>query len=179
LAIAGCEALRANNLEILAENIGNKRHGRINFTDFHLVAANDVDILKNTMEFSKKSSDRARNYSNNAQKNDCLQSNCNPAKQYLTMIAVTPQVDRSGLLAEILNQVAYYNLNSAKIHSRPALDDISTDLDPQMFYLELMCHKSDPDFIHCIHAIRYRLTPKGRDIEVVRILGSYPRPNLH
>ncbi len=148
IAIASAEALGCQGLNIIAGNIGNRRHGRINFTDFYLIALNDDTFYE-------------------------------PAEQFFTMIAVTPQVDRSGLLAEILSQIAYHDLNNAKIHSRPAIDDVSTtDVEPQMFYLEIMCHKSNPDFIRCIDAIRYRLKPKGSQIEVVKVLGSYPRPSL-
>ncbi len=147
MAISSAEALNSYGLKIIGNDIGNKRHGRTNFTDFYLITTND--------EFYE------------------------PAEQFFTMIAITPQFDRSGLLAEILSQIAYYDLNNAKIHSRPAIDDVSTtDVEPQMFYLEIMCHKSNPDFIRCIDAIRYRLTPRGKNIEVVKVLGSYPRPSL-
>lgn len=95
-----------------------------------------------------------------------------------TMIAVTPYVDRPGLLAEILSQIAYHDLNNAKIHSRPALDEVAVDVEPQMFYLEIMRDRNDPDFQRCIDSIRYRLTPPDRDVEVVRVLGSYKRPCL-
>ncbi len=149
MAIACTEALNAYDLEIIANNIGNKRHGMANFTDFYLIANSDDKFYE-------------------------------PAEQFFTMIAITPQVDRSGLLAEILSQIAYYGLNNAKIHSRPAIDDVSsTDIEPQMFYLELMSHKSNPNFIRCIDAIRYRLKPEGTDVEVVKVLGSYPRPSLN
>jgi len=147
MAIASFDALKSCKLEIIAENIGNKRYGKTNFTDFYLISS------KECQEFE-------------------------PDEHYMTMIAVTPQIDRSGLLAEILNQIAYYNLNNAKIHSRPALVDISMDVDPQMFYLEIMCHRECPDFIRCIDSIKYRLTPKDKDVEVVRVLGSYTRPSL-
>lgn len=145
LAIASKEALQHNNLKIVAENIGNKRHGRINFTDFYLLTKHN---------HSRYKSDQS----------------------YFTMIAITPRVDRRGLLAEILSQVAYYGLNNAKIHSRPAIDKVSLDVEPQMFYLEIMAHKNDPDFIKCVDALQYRLTPKGSNAEVVRVLGSYCQP---
>ena len=147
LAIASKEALLHNSLEIVAENIGNRRHGRINFTDFYLLSKDNQ----------------------NGYKSD---------QRYFTMITVTPRVDRRGLLAEILSQVAYYGLNNAKIHSRPAIDEVSLDVEPQMFYLEIMAHENDPDFIKCVEALQYRLTPKGSNAEVVRILGSYCRPDF-
>ena len=96
----------------------------------------------------------------------------------LTMIAVTPHVDRPGLLSEILAQVAYYNLNNAKIHSRPAIDRVDVRSEPQMFYLEVVADKDDDAFRRCIDALRFRLTPQGSSVEVVRVLGTYPRPNF-
>ena len=75
-------------------------------------------------------------------------------------------------------QIAYYGLNNAKIHSRPALDNVEMDLEPQMFYLEIMNHKDSEDFKRCIDSLKYKLTPKRKDVEVVRVLGSYERPKL-
>jgi len=148
LAIASSEALLENGLEILAEDIGNMRQGRKNFTDFYLVAKG------NNIPYEKD-------------------------KEYWTMIAITPHIDKPGLLADILVQVAYHNLNNAKIHSRPALDNVQIgDLEPQMFYLEIMSHKDCPDFKRCVDSLKYKLTPKGKDVEVVRVLGSYERPNV-
>ncbi len=145
LAVAGRQALVDCGLEIVAENIGNRRHGHSNFTDFYLLAKTEAAAI-------------------------------DPPEDNLTMIVVTPYADRPGLLAEILSQVAYHNLNNAKIHSRPAIDDVITDIEPQMFYLEIACHRNNPDFLRCIESIRYRLTPKEKEAEVLRVLGSYRRP---
>lgn len=148
LAIASAEALRRFDLEIIAEDIGNRRHGKLNFTDFYLLSP----------------SDHRESY--------------DPSASYFTMIAVTPYMDRPGLLAEVLHQVAYYELNNAKIHSRPAIDNVTVDVDPQMFYLEMMCHKTSEPFVRCVDSLRYRLTPAGASADVVRVLGSYKRPTL-
>ncbi|MEM5798267.1 MAG: prephenate dehydratase domain-containing protein [Candidatus Aenigmatarchaeota archaeon] len=146
LAIASSEALKNYGLRIIAEDIGNKKNRRTNFTDFYLVAR------ENWQEYD-------------------------PSKRYLTMVAITPHMDKPGLLAEILQQIAYHNLNLAKIHSRPALDDVEIEgLEPQMFYLEIMEHQANTDLVRCIDSLKYKLTPKGRDIEVVRVLGSYEMP---
>jgi prephenate dehydratase len=146
MAIASLDAL--NDLEIRAENIGNKKHGRTNFTDFYLVAK------ENGKEYKLD-------------------------KDYLTMVAITPHTDKQGLLAEILQQIAYHNLNNAKIHSRPALDEVCIDgLEPQMFYVEIMSHQNNLDFKRCIDSLRYKLKPKRKDIEVIRVLGSYEKPCL-
>jgi len=92
------------------------------------------------------------------------------------MVAITPHVDRSGLLAQILQHVAFFGINNAKIHSRPAIDFVAIDIDPQMFYLEMMTHESSPAFRKCVDSLTFALTPEGRDVEVVRVLGSYRRP---
>ncbi|HLC68186.1 MAG TPA: prephenate dehydratase domain-containing protein [archaeon] len=146
LAIASSEALKKYGLDLVGEDIGNKRYGRTNFTDFYLVAR------ENGCAFDK-------------------------TREYLTMVAITPHVDRPGLLAEILQQTAYHNLNNVKIHSRPALDDVAIEgLEPQMFYLEVVGHRNNDDMRRCIDSLRYKMKPEGRDIEVVRVLGSYERP---
>ena len=148
-AIANKEALLHYQLEICAEDIGNKRHGRKNFTDFYL--------LQSTED----------------------QCPFDPRLTYYTMVVITPQVDREGLLSEILGQVAFYGLNNAKIHSRPAIDKVFIEVEPQMFYLEIMAYKEDEDFKRCVDALQYRLTPRGKNIEVVRVLGSYPKPQIN
>ena len=152
LAIASSEALKEygkhTNLEIIAEDIGNKKNRRLNFTDFYLVAK------ENNMR-------------------------CEKGKEYMTMVAIIPHTDEIGLLAGMLTQVAYHGINNAKIHSRPALDNVeSGNGEPQMFYLEMMCHKDSEDFRRCIDSLKYKLTPKGKDVEVVRVLGSYEKPIL-
>ncbi len=151
IAIATAGALKEYGLEVIGANIGNRRQGKQNFTDFYVVAEeNNVPM--------------------------------EPGKEYLTMVAITPHVDKVGLLAGILNQISYYDLNLAKIHSRPALDDVSANSEPQMFYLETECHKNSPAFQLCVNALAYKLTPKDAednplDAEVVRVLGSYEKPS--
>ena len=110
-AVAPKEALEFFGLDVVAEDIGNRRHGKQNFTDFYLVSAKPY-------------------------------GNCDPGEAYSTMVAITPHVDRSGLLAQILQHVAFFGINNAKIHSRPAIDFVDIDIDPQMFYLEMMVHQS-------------------------------------
>jgi chorismate mutase / prephenate dehydratase len=145
MAIGNSEAMKHFGLEIIADDIGNRRHGKKNFTDFYFVSKE-----RNT-EFT-------------------------PSEEYFTMVAITPHVDKPGLLAQILSQVAYHGINNAKIHSRPAIDFVDMTIDPQMFYLEMMCHEMSRDFLRCMDTLKYGLTPEGKDIEVVRVLGSYRRP---
>lgn len=147
LAVSPREALEYFGLEVIAEDIGNRRHGKKNFTDFYLVSKEPRGAF-------------------------------DTAEEYSTMVAITPHVDRSGLLAQILQHVAFFGINNAKIHSRPAIDFVDIDIDPQMFYLEMMIHQSSPDFIKCVESLTYALTPKGRDVDVVRVLGSYPQPRM-
>lgn len=148
IAIASLDAMNESGLNVLCEGkegIGNKKHGRTNFTDFYLVARkNDVEMV--------------------------------PGKEYLSMIAITPHIDKPGLLAEILWQIAYHNLNNAKIHSRPALDDVpAIDIEPQMFYIEIMGHQHEDNFKRCVDSLKYKLTPEAKDVEVIRVLGSYEK----
>ena len=93
------------------------------------------------------------------------------------MIAVIPSVDRVGLLAEILGQIAFFGINLLKIHSRPALSDHSTQNAPQMFYLEMQTKTESKEFQLCRATLDLRLTlgnqtPKADG--VVRLLGDYP-----
>lgn len=148
LAIGRLDALLDQGMSIIAKDIGNRRHGKQNFTDFYMVAKeNGTPYLE--------------------------------GGQYLTMVAITPHVDEPGLLAGILTQIAYHKLNNAKIHSRPAIDENVMGIDePQMFYIEMECHKEQQDFVRCMDSLRYKLTPKGKDVEVVRVLGTYERPKI-
>jgi prephenate dehydratase len=142
LAIASREALHEHGLPILASDIGNLRHGRTNFTDFLLVSA------------------------------DCKRLFPQPKKLFRTMVAITPKAERVGLLAEILAQFAFFNLNVAKIHSRPAIDPVQIDIEPQMFYLEVMSSAESEDLQRCTEALNYRY---GK--HAVRHLGSFPALN--
>lgn len=153
-AIAHPSTLKQYELKILFSDIADKRHGIKNFTDFYLVSAEPFSCKRK--EFAN----------------------------YLTMIAVTPHFDEIGLLAKkILTVVADHQLNCAKIHSRPAIDFVEPIIkngnsEPQMFYLEIEAHPSDPEFAVCIDLMRKKLTPIGKDVEVVRVLGTYEKPNL-
>ncbi len=142
-AIASKEGLRSFDLPLLERDIGNTKHGHSNFTDFFLLAKHDI------AEYDKDAN-------------------------YYTMIAVTPHIDRVGLLQEILCQISFYGLNLAKIHSRPAIDEVDDiGVEPQMFYLEIVCHKDSEDFQQCVAALEYKFSPKNSHLSAVRILGSY------
>ncbi len=143
-AVVSKEGLLTYELPLIKEDIGNIKHGKPNFTDFFLLARQDISEYHEKMD-------------------------------YFTMIAVTPYVDRVGLLQEILAQISFYDLNLAKIHSRPAIDEVGDlGVEPQMFYLEIVCHKDNKDFKRCVNALEYKFTPKNSNLSAVRILGTYP-----
>lgn len=139
LAIANREALVEHGLNVLAEDIGNRRQGRRNFTDFLLLSSETSSILPSD------------------------------AESFRSMVAITPRAERIGLLAQILTQFAFHDLNVAKLHSRPAVDPVKLDIEPQMFYLEIIARRDSPDLLHCADALKYRF---GQD--AVRVLGSFP-----
>lgn len=140
LAIASRAALDENKLPVIAADIGNRRHGRRNFTDFLLVSAAAPD---------------APEYPHGG--------------SYRTMVAITPRTERVGLLAEILAQFTFHNLNIAKIHSRPAIDPIEMSIEPQMFYIEVISRADGEDLRRCADALDYRYGGHS-----VRVLGSFP-----
>ena len=143
IAIASEAALKKFCVPIFAQNIGNVRHGRNNFTDFFIVQRQDIKEALNVM---------APNH---------------------TMIAITPSVDRAGLLAELLGQFHFYDLDIAKIHSRPALGVAVSPEEPQMFYLEVKCAPSSEPLLRCIEAIRYKFRDAGHEAKAIRIMGSF------
>ncbi|MGF1633620.1 MAG: prephenate dehydratase [Phycisphaerae bacterium] len=90
-----------------------------------------------------------------------------------TMLAVTPHEERVGLLADILRQFAYYGVNVAKIHSRPAIDQVLLAIEPQMFYLELMARPQDAHLQACLAALRWRFEPARAGLDTIRVLGAW------
>jgi len=139
MAIASSDALLEQGLTIRRRDIGNKRSNRQNFTDFLLVSA------------AKETAATAQ------------------GEAFRTMVAITPRTERVGLLSEILAQFNFYNLNIAKIHSRPAIDPIEMSIEPQMFYLEVMSGADGEDLRRCADALDYRYGGHS-----VRVLGSFP-----
>lgn len=139
LAIASRDALLEHGLHILTEDIGNRRQGRQNFTDFLYASPNIPSIAPL-----------------------CTDS-------FRVMVVITPRLERVGLLAEILAQFAFYELNVAKIHSRPAIDLVQIDIEPQMFYLEVVARPDSESLRRCSDALNYHF---GND--AVRILGFFP-----
>jgi prephenate dehydratase len=143
VAIASETGLKKFGVPIFARDIGNLSHGKSNFTDFFVVRGAGAGPA---IELG------APNH---------------------VMIAITPRIDRPGLLAELLGQFHFYDLDIAKIHSRPAIDQAESAEEPQMFYLEV---KSPPDadsLLRCLDAIRYRFGRDKSASELVRVIGGF------
>lgn len=96
-------------------------------------------------------------------------------KEYLAMVAVTPHKDEPQLLSRMLGIVRF---NNTRIHQRPALDNINLgeNGELQMFYIEMECHSSSPEFRGCVEELEGKLKPKGSSLEVVRLMGCYEKP---
>lgn len=150
LAIASEFAAVANELQIVQRDVGNRPGGRINFTDFLLVTASGGEPFPAACKESTR-----------------------------TLISLTPRCEHPGLLAGILQQFAFYGLNIAKIHSRPTLVPVNTEIEPQMFYLEIMAPSQMPSLQQCVQTLDQRYSDENA--HAIHILGSWrellpPRP---
>ncbi|MEM6640687.1 MAG: prephenate dehydratase domain-containing protein [Pseudomonadota bacterium] len=93
------------------------------------------------------------------------------------VIACAPQTDRPGLLADILGLLSMFGFNLARLHSRPAVSAAPTQLDPQVFYLEIAGAPSDDELAICARALRQTLGgPEAMDVLIE--LGRYPLSGL-
>ncbi|MCL2117400.1 MAG: hypothetical protein FWH27_03125 [Planctomycetaceae bacterium] len=155
LVVGRLETLKRQGVLILHNDVGNRQYSRQNYTEFLLVGRKDHQLkvpLQPSPEFPIR-----------------------------TLIAVIPTVDRVGLLADILGQIAFFGINLLKIHSRPALTD-AFGAAPQMFYLETDIAADSKELRLCIETLDMRLAKHGeRDYpsrhgtehQVVRVLGTY------
>ncbi|MEL6209634.1 MAG: prephenate dehydratase domain-containing protein [Pseudomonadota bacterium] len=89
------------------------------------------------------------------------------------VLACAPQTDRPGLLADILGLLSMFRFNLARLHSRPAIESAPTQLDPQVFYLEIAGAPSDEELRVCADALAITLGG-GEDQQVLFRLGRYP-----
>lgn len=80
-----------------------------------------------------------------------------------TSIAIYPQVDRPGLLYDMLGEFAKRKINLTKIESRPS----KGKLGDYIFYIDFQGHKSEK---HIAEALK-----KLEESLFVTVLGSYPR----
>lgn len=92
-----------------------------------------------------------------------------------TMLAITPPTDRPGLLADVLSLFAFVRLNFAKIHSRPALEDVAMDIEPQMFYVEIMTEPESDALARSLEMLSYRFTEieQFTAATTTRIMGGF------
>jgi prephenate dehydratase len=155
LAIAQRETLENLGVPILHDDIGNRQYARQNYTEFLLVGRKDHRLN--------------------------VTSRTSPESHIRTLIAVIPTVDRFGLLADILGQIAFFEINLLKIHSRPALTDAFGPA-PQMFYLETDIAADSKELRLCIETLDMRLAKHGESgyhfqddtvHKVVHLLGTY------
>src|SRR3989344_2330889 len=80
-----------------------------------------------------------------------------------TSIAIYPQIDRPGLLYNILGQFAKRKINLTKIESRPS----KGKLGDYIFYIDFQGHKSEKNVAEALSSIESSF--------FVSVLGSYPR----
>jgi len=80
-----------------------------------------------------------------------------------TSIAVYPQVDRPGLLYEMLGQFAKRKINLTKIESRPS----KGKLGDYIFYIDFEGHKTEKHISEALNGLE--------ETAFVTVLGSYPR----
>lgn len=80
-----------------------------------------------------------------------------------TSIAIYPQIDRPGLLYEMLGQFAKRKINLTKIESRPS----KGKLGDYIFYIDFHGHKSDKNAADALKELE--------EYAFVSVLGSYPR----
>ena len=80
-----------------------------------------------------------------------------------TSIAIYPQVDRPGLLHDILGEFAKRKINLTKIESRPS----KGKLGDYIFFIDFQGHKSEKNVAEAIKGIKKSA--------FVTVLGSYPR----
>jgi prephenate dehydratase len=90
-----------------------------------------------------------------------------------SLVAITPQINRPGLLSELLGQFHFYGMDIAKIHSRPAIDAVDLSEEPQMFYLEVKCAPSAESLVRCADAIGYKFEVASQPEKMFRILGGF------
>lgn len=89
------------------------------------------------------------------------------------VVACAPQTDRPGLLADILALLGLFELNLARLHSRPAIASAPTQLDPQVFYLEIAGAPETAVLDLCGEALARTLGGESQT-RVLFNLGRYP-----
>ena len=135
-------------LEVIAYDIANRSNGDKNITDFYLLTREGAV------------------------------SKPEEGKEYQTMIAVTPHINRKCLIHDITGVIRFCDLDMTDIESRPALEKVPLEGKTFMFYIEIDAHESSENMQKCIRTLEEGLKPEGKDVEVVRVLGTYEKPTL-
>lgn len=142
LAVASPASLRTHAATILNRDVTNRYFGRQNYTEFLLIDRPGATALE-----VHDVADRR-------------------------VLACAPQTDRPGLLADLLGQLAFFNINLARIHSRPAIAAAPTTLDPQVFYFEIAGRVPADVFSICTQSLTLALGGTA-DTPVLFDLGQY------
>ncbi len=90
-------------------------------------------------------------------------SECNDTRNDRTSILIYPQVDKPGLLYDLLGVFAKRKINLSKIESRPS----KGKLGDYIFYIDLQGHKDDDNIKKAFKEIEKHF--------FLKVLGSYPR----
>ena len=143
MALAGRATFESLGVAVLEEDAANRYFGRRNYTEFLLIGRRGDDLPR-----FATAPDRC-------------------------VLAAAPQSDRPGLLADILGLLSLFDINLARLHSRPAIAAAPTQLDPQVFYLEIAGVLSERVMKICAESLA--LTLGGEEaVDVLFNMGEYP-----
>ena len=143
VALASADAMTDRGMTILLQDATNDYLGRTNYTEFVLLTTAEQKAL------TLPASDDHR----------CL-------------LVCDPQDDRPGLLAGMLAQLAFFHLNLARIHARPARVATQTELDPQIFFIEIAGKLGARERELLLDALAIGLS--GNVHSNPKLLGEYP-----
>lgn len=94
-------------------------------------------------------------------------------KKYHTLIAITPNTDRPGLLRDISSIISIYNVNMTDIFSRPAIEPLAETDESKMFYIIMEGHiMSDIFQTHILEGIR-SILQHNEEQKSFHFLGCY------
>ncbi|MFK8016496.1 MAG: prephenate dehydratase [Gammaproteobacteria bacterium] len=147
LAVASRASFQARRAPVVCEDVTNRYFGRQNYTEFLL-----IDRVDSQKSYTRNVADRC-------------------------VLACAPQTDRPGLLADLLGQLAFFDINLARIHSRPAIAAAPTTLDPQVFYFEIAGAVPANVFSICAQSLTLALGGNA-DTPVLFDLGQYALTTL-
>jgi len=149
IALASREALIKYSLEEIAADTGNVLPVGKNYTDFYIIARENDLSLEEGIE-------------------------------YQTRFVLTPHIDMPGLMHDMTEPFKEQGINLTDWRSRtaPHIMNGNSNGVPLMFYAEADCHQTNETFRKALEEIEEKIKPKDKDVEVVRILGSYGKPGF-